>query len=119
VISIFRRRKPKGKMYSLRCNQCGSGFLSSFNLDAPICCRRILHLLQLLQKNLSRCRLLVRGKHIRRLAVKKAGGNSITGIITLMSIVGNVPSDKVDFAEVELPTNVIEREATKIICPYC
>ena len=24
-------------MYSLRCNQCGSGFLSSFNLEAPIC----------------------------------------------------------------------------------
>jgi signal-transduction protein with cAMP-binding, CBS, and nucleotidyltransferase domain len=63
--------------------------------------------------------LLMRSKHIRRLAVKKAGGNSITGIITLMSIVGNVPSDKVDLAEVELPTNVIEREKTKIICPYC
>jgi NMD protein affecting ribosome stability and mRNA decay len=38
MISIFCRRwKPKGKMYSLRCNQCGSGFLSSFNLEAPIC----------------------------------------------------------------------------------
>jgi ribosomal protein L37E len=37
LISIFRRWKPKGKMYSLRCNQCGSGFLSSFNLEAPIC----------------------------------------------------------------------------------
>ncbi len=62
--------------------------------------------------------LLMRGKHIRRLAVKNAGGN-ITGLITLMSIVGNVPSDKVDLAEVELPINTIEREATKIICPYC
>ena len=62
--------------------------------------------------------LLMRGKHIRRLAVKNAGGN-ITGLITLMSIVGNVPSDKVDLAEVELPSNAIEREATKIICPYC
>jgi hypothetical protein len=38
MISIFSRRwKPKGKMYSLRCNQCGAGFLSSFNLEAPIC----------------------------------------------------------------------------------
>jgi RecJ-like exonuclease len=37
VTSIFRRWKSKGKMYSLRCNQCGSGFLSSLNLDAPIC----------------------------------------------------------------------------------
>jgi CBS domain-containing protein len=63
--------------------------------------------------------LLMRSKHIRRLAVKKAGGNDITGIITLTSIIGNVPSDKVDLAQVELPTKVIEREATKIICPYC
>jgi CBS domain-containing protein len=62
--------------------------------------------------------LLMRTKHIRRLAVKKAGGK-IAGILTLMSIVGNVPSDKVDLAEVELPTNLIERKATKIICPYC
>lgn len=29
--------KPKGKMYSLRCNQCGEGFLSSYQLEAPIC----------------------------------------------------------------------------------
>src|SRR4026208_1480994 len=64
--------------------------------------------------------LLMRSKHIRRLVVKKPGGsNIITGLITLMSIVGNVPSDKVDLAEVELPSNAIEREAAKIICPYC
>jgi CBS domain-containing protein len=63
--------------------------------------------------------LLMRSKHIRRLVVKKAGGNDVTGIITLMSVIGNVPSDKIDLAEVELPTDVIEREATKIICPYC
>jgi ribosomal protein L37E len=37
VISIFRRWKPQGKMFSLRCNQCGSGFLSSYDLEAPIC----------------------------------------------------------------------------------
>jgi hypothetical protein len=49
---------------------------------------------------------------------KRAGGK-ITGIITLMSIVGNVSDDKLDLAEVELPIKVIEREATKIICPYC
>ncbi len=24
-------------MYSLKCMQCGAGFLSSYNLDAPIC----------------------------------------------------------------------------------
>jgi len=64
--------------------------------------------------------LLMRSKHIRRLVVKNAGGsNNITGTITLMSIVGNVPSDKVDLAEVELPSNAIERDTTKMICPYC
>ena len=36
---IFRRWRPKGKMYSLRCNQCGNGFLSSFALEAPVCGR--------------------------------------------------------------------------------
>jgi hypothetical protein len=37
VLNIFRRGRPKGKMYSFRCLQCGSGFLSSFNFEAPIC----------------------------------------------------------------------------------
>lgn len=36
-MNVFRRWKPKGKMYSLICFQCGSGFLSSFNLEVPIC----------------------------------------------------------------------------------
>jgi CBS domain-containing protein len=62
--------------------------------------------------------LLMRRKHIRRLAVKNGEGK-ITGTITLMSIVGNVPSDSVDLADIELPNNVARRDATKIICPYC
>ena len=37
LMNPFRRWKPKGKMYSLKCSQCGNGFLSSYNLDAPIC----------------------------------------------------------------------------------
>ncbi len=37
ISSIFRRWKPKAKVYSLRCFQCGRGFLSSINLEAPIC----------------------------------------------------------------------------------
>ena len=37
MTGLFRRWKPKGKMYSLKCTQCGEGFLSSYNLDAPIC----------------------------------------------------------------------------------
>lgn len=37
MIKLFRGWKPKGKMYSFRCSQCGLGFLSSYQLDAPIC----------------------------------------------------------------------------------
>ena len=37
MIGKLRGWKPKGKMYSLRCFQCGHSFLSSFNLEAPIC----------------------------------------------------------------------------------
>jgi CBS domain-containing protein len=62
--------------------------------------------------------LQMRGEHIRRLAVKNAGGK-ITGIITLMTVVGNIPSNKVDLAEVELPTSIIEKQAINVLCPYC
>ena len=34
---LFRSWRPRGKMYSLKCNQCGEGFLSSYQLEAPIC----------------------------------------------------------------------------------
>jgi hypothetical protein len=51
----------------------------------------------------------MRSKHIRRLAVRNTGGK-ITGIITLMTVVGNIPSNKVDLAEVELPTSIIENK---------
>jgi signal-transduction protein with cAMP-binding, CBS, and nucleotidyltransferase domain len=71
------------------------------------------------EKLLKDALLLMRNKHIRRLAVKNAASNNITGTITLMSIIGNVPSNKIDLAEVELPVDVIKREATKIVCPYC
>ena len=62
--------------------------------------------------------LLMRRKHIRRLAVKCAEGE-ITGTITLMTIVGNIPSDTIDLADVQLPSKVVGTEAAKIICPYC
>jgi CBS-domain-containing membrane protein len=61
---------------------------------------------------------LMRRKRIRRLAVKKTEGK-IIGTITLMSIIGNVPSNSIDLADIELPSNVVGTEATKIICPYC
>ena len=37
LINSFKKGKPKGKMYSLKCGQCGNGFLSSYTLDARIC----------------------------------------------------------------------------------
>ncbi|MDW0143142.1 MAG: hypothetical protein WA390_06945, partial [Nitrososphaeraceae archaeon] len=37
ITDIFKKWRPKGKMYSLRCNQCGKGFLSSYALEAPVC----------------------------------------------------------------------------------
>jgi ribosomal protein L37E len=37
TMRLFRSWKPRGKMYSLKCNQCSEGFLSSYQLEAPIC----------------------------------------------------------------------------------
>jgi signal-transduction protein with cAMP-binding, CBS, and nucleotidyltransferase domain len=58
---------------------------------------------------------VMRTKNIRRLAVRKMKGGEITGIVTLMSIVGAVPSQSIELAEVQS-----HKEGTgMIICPYC
>jgi signal-transduction protein with cAMP-binding, CBS, and nucleotidyltransferase domain len=69
---------------------------------------------------------LMRSKHIRRLAVKKklsdqqASNESISGVITLMSIVGNNPNQIIELAEVELPSgSASPARKIMIICPYC
>ena len=67
---------------------------------------------------------LMRSKHIRRLAVKKSSHqqdtNTISGVITLMSIVGSNPKQTIDLAEVELPSNsASSAKKIMIICPYC
>jgi CBS domain-containing protein len=74
---------------------------------------------------------LMRSKHIRRLVVTKkvtdnnsGDGGSIdreyaTGVVTLMSMTGNIPSNSVDLAELEVPHDIIEKENIKIVCPYC
>ena len=62
--------------------------------------------------------LLMRREHIRRLAMKNAEGR-ITGIITLMSVVGNILNNRIDLAEVELPSSVMEKAEIKVVCPYC
>lgn len=35
--NFFKQWKPKGKVYGLRCLQCGNGFISNHKLEAPIC----------------------------------------------------------------------------------
>ena len=39
ILDWIRRKtwKPKGKIYSLKCNQCGNGFISNHSMEAPIC----------------------------------------------------------------------------------
>ena len=63
--------------------------------------------------------LLMKSKHIRRLAIRN-GEDNITGVITLMSAVENIPNDNViAHTEVEYHTNVIEQDGKKVACPYC
>jgi signal-transduction protein with cAMP-binding, CBS, and nucleotidyltransferase domain len=62
---------------------------------------------------------IMRNKNIRRLAVQKMKGGKITGIATLMSIVGNIPSQNIQLAEVQLPKGLIEGGRAIISCPYC
>jgi len=70
---------------------------------------------------------LMRSKHIRRLAVKKkklsdqkASNDAISGVITLMSFVGNYPNQNIELAEVELPSgSASPARKIMIICPYC
>jgi len=62
---------------------------------------------------------IMRNKNIRRLAVQKMKGGEITGIVTLMSLVGNTPSQSIELAEVQLPKELIVEGRGMIICPYC
>jgi predicted transcriptional regulator len=64
---------------------------------------------------------IMRNKHVRRLLVKKADGG-ISGITTLRSAIGNIPSQGIDLAELELPGETPSENIGKlalIICPYC
>jgi predicted transcriptional regulator len=57
---------------------------------------------------------LMRNRYIRRLPIKKAG--KIIGIVILKRIIGNIPSQGMDLAEVEVRDGKMGGE---IICPYC
>jgi CBS domain len=71
---------------------------------------------------------LMRSKQIRRLVVTKKeadddssgnDGKHVIGMVTLMSITGNIPTNNLDLAELEVPPDIIQKENIKIICPYC
>jgi CBS domain-containing protein len=86
---------------------------------------------------------LMRSKHIRRLLVtssqkreepessstvkQESNGVVPIGIVTLMSIAGNLATEHLDLAEVEIPlsasafadTKNIDSERIMIVCPYC
>jgi CBS domain-containing protein len=75
---------------------------------------------------------LMRSKHIRRLVVteNQTGDSSDTsssnndrkqviGIVSLMSITGNSPSNSIELAELEVSPDIVQKENIKIVCPYC
>ena len=58
---------------------------------------------------------LMRNKHIRRLPVVNEIGQ-LVGIVTLKSVVGNMPSHDIDLVEIESSRAITEMGA---LCPYC
>ena len=61
----------------------------------------------------------MRSKNIRRLAVQTMKWGEITGIVSLMSVVGNVPSQSIELAEVQLSKDLIVGGKGIINCAYC
>lgn len=62
---------------------------------------------------------IMRNKHIRRLAVQKTKGGEITGLVTLMSLIGNIPSQSIELAELQIPKDLTVLGTGIIRCPYC
>jgi CBS domain-containing protein len=75
---------------------------------------------------------LMRSKHIRRLVVteNQTGDSSDTsssnndrkqviGMVSLMPITGNSPSNSIELAELEVSPDIVQKENIKIVCPYC
>lgn len=54
---------------------------------------------------------LMRNKGIRRLAV--ISGGEMAGVITLKTVVGNIPSQNIELVHIENP------KTAKMACPYC
>jgi CBS domain-containing protein len=75
---------------------------------------------------------LMRSKHIRRLVVTKnqtddnsdsssssSDNDQVIGMVSLVSITGNSPSNNIDLAELEVSPDIVQKENIKIVCPYC
>jgi CBS-domain-containing membrane protein len=79
---------------------------------------------------------LMRSKQIRRIIVTKnqtdgsgdvsrssnSGKNDrkqVIGMVSLVSITGNSPSNNVDLAELAVSPEIVQKESIKIVCPYC
>lgn len=58
---------------------------------------------------------LMQSKQIRRLPVVD-DNDDVVGLVTLKTVIGNMPSQNIDLAELESSRAVAEREA---VCPYC
>lgn len=58
---------------------------------------------------------LMQSKQIRRLPVIRDEG-TVVGLITLKTVIGNMPSHNIDLAELESSRPIAERES---VCPYC
>jgi CBS domain-containing protein len=58
---------------------------------------------------------LMQSKQIRRLPVVDANEN-VVGLVTLKTVIGNMPSHNINLAELESSRAVAERET---VCPYC
>jgi signal-transduction protein with cAMP-binding, CBS, and nucleotidyltransferase domain len=56
---------------------------------------------------------IMREKRLRRLPIRDQG--SIIGVVTLMSIVGNMPTRNVELIELEKP----QTSQSSLNCPYC
>lgn len=65
---------------------------------------------------------LMRSLKIRRLLVVRREKTKEVqlGLVTLMSIIGNVPTESLDLAEIESPSpGKAVKKVVEIVCPYC
>jgi hypothetical protein len=80
------------------------------------CCRVMANFITIYQNASVRDAVtLMQSRQIRRLPVVDDNENVI-GLITLKTVIGNMPSHNIDLAELESSRAIAETEA---VCPYC